>query len=79
MFIGGGRDAAGNKSDAAAIAEGSVTVNLSTSAVDTQSLGLASYGTTAATSPRPGHYHRWHSGGGSSGLYILTAQAIPPA
>jgi len=48
VFIGGGRDAAGNTTDAAAVAEGSVTVNLSASAVDTQSLGLASYGTTPA-------------------------------
>jgi flagellin len=48
VFIGGGRDAAGNNSDAAAVAEGSVTVNLSASAVDTQSLGLASYGTTVS-------------------------------
>jgi flagellin len=46
VFIGGGRDAAGNTSDAAAVAEGSVTVNLSASAVDTQSLGLTSYNTT---------------------------------
>jgi flagellin len=48
VFIGGGRDATGNTSNAGAVAEGSVTVNLASSAVDTQSLGLTSYGTTGS-------------------------------
>ncbi|HTW66396.1 MAG TPA: flagellin [Bryobacteraceae bacterium] len=47
VFIGGGRDAAGNQNNQAAVNNGSVTVDLSNSAVDTQSLGLSSYSTTA--------------------------------
>ena len=52
VFIGGGRDTSGSETDAAAITNGSVSVNLSQSAVDTQSLGLTSYQTGApATAP----------------------------
>jgi len=47
VFIGGGRDAAGSQTNQAAINNGSVTVDLSNSAVDTQSLGLTSYQTAA--------------------------------
>lgn len=49
VFIGGGRDTTGVQNDAGAVSNGTVTVNLSGSAVDTQSLGLSSYGTTANT------------------------------
>ncbi|HTC34191.1 MAG TPA: flagellin, partial [Bryobacteraceae bacterium] len=45
--IGGGRDSAGNSNNAQAVANGSVTVDLSNSAVDTQALGLSAYSTTA--------------------------------
>jgi flagellin len=47
VFIGGGRDTAGNSNNAQAVANGSVTVDLSNSAVDTQALGLSAYSTTA--------------------------------
>ena len=49
VFIGGGRDTTGNQNDAGAVSNGTVTVDLSNSAVDTQSLGLSSYGTSANT------------------------------
>ena len=51
VFIGGGMDGTGTHSttDATALANGSVSVNLSGAAVDTQSLGLQSYSTAAAT------------------------------
>lgn len=52
VFIGGGRDTGGSQTDAAAITNGSVSINLSQAAVDTQSLGLTSYQTAApATAP----------------------------
>lgn len=52
VFIGGGKDTSGNETDAAAITNGSVSVNLSQSAVDAESLGLTSYQTAApATAP----------------------------
>jgi flagellin len=47
VFIGGGRDTAGAQNNTSANTNGSVTVDLSNSAVDTQSLGLSSYSTTA--------------------------------
>jgi len=47
VFIGGGKDTTGSETDQAAITNGTVTVNLSQSAVDTQSLGLTSYQTAA--------------------------------
>jgi len=47
VFIGGGRDASGNTNNAASVTEGSVGVNLSGATVDSASLGLQSYGTTA--------------------------------
>lgn len=48
VFIGGGMDGAtGSTTDANALTNGSVSVNLSHSAVDTQSLGLSSFGTPA--------------------------------
>jgi len=50
VFIGGGRDSTGATTDQAAITNGSVSVDLSASAVDTQSLGLTSYGTTGSAS-----------------------------
>jgi flagellin len=46
VFIGGGRDATGNATNAGAVSEGSVSVNLSNSAVDTRSLGLTTYNAT---------------------------------
>lgn len=49
VFIGGGRDTTGDQNDAGAVSNGTVTVDLGSSAVDTQSLGLSSYGTTANT------------------------------
>ncbi|HMD50681.1 MAG TPA: flagellin [Bryobacteraceae bacterium] len=52
VFIGGGRDTGGSETDAAAISNGSVAINLAQSAVDTQSLGLTSYQTAVpATAP----------------------------
>lgn len=50
VFIGGGRTASGATTGSGAITNGSVSVDLSQSAVDTQSLGLTSYtvGGTAA-------------------------------
>jgi flagellin len=52
VFIGGGRDTGGSETDAAAITNGSVAINLAQSAVDTQSLGLTSYQTAVpATAP----------------------------
>src|SRR5271154_942378 len=52
VFIGGGRDTSGSETDAAAITNGSVTITLAQSAVDTQSLGLTSYQTAVpATAP----------------------------
>ena len=47
VFIGGGKDATGVTTNNAAISNGSVTVDLSKSAVDTQSLKLSSYQTVA--------------------------------
>ncbi len=47
VFIGGGRDTAGNSNNSQAVANGSVTIDLSNSAVDTQALGLSAYSTTA--------------------------------
>lgn len=49
VFIGGGRDSTGNQNNAGAVSNGTVTLDLSGSAVDTQSLGLSSYGTSANT------------------------------
>lgn len=51
VFIGGGRDTAGNQNDAAAVAEGAVQVNLSGAAVDQQGLGLTAYQAVGGTSP----------------------------
>src|SRR5579871_5645533 len=42
VYIGGGRDVTGNQNNTQANSNGSVTVDLSSSAVDTQSLGLTS-------------------------------------
>lgn len=50
VFIGGGRDASGNQDDAAAVAEGSVSINLSGAAVDQNGLGLTTYQAAGATS-----------------------------
>jgi flagellin len=52
VFIGGGRDVAGAQNNTSANNNGSITVDLSASAVDTQTLGLSSYSTApnAATS-----------------------------
>jgi flagellin len=47
VFIGGGRDVAGVQNNTSANTNGSVTVDLGNSAVDTQSLGLSSYSTAA--------------------------------
>src|SRR5271169_2375588 len=46
VFVGGGRDTSGSETDAAAITNGSVSINLAQSAVDTQSLGLTAYQTS---------------------------------
>ena|SRR5579871_2110643 len=49
VFIGGGMDGAtGSTTDTTALTNGSVSVDLSKSAVDTQSLGLTSYNATPA-------------------------------
>jgi flagellin len=48
-YIGGGKDATGGSADAAAIVNGTVGVDLSHSAVDSRSLGLATFQTTAPT------------------------------
>ena len=48
-YIGGGKDATGNTADAASIVNGTVGVDLSNSAVDARSLGLATFQTTAPT------------------------------
>ncbi|MBI4893691.1 MAG: hypothetical protein HY821_23940 [Acidobacteria bacterium] len=50
VFIGGGRNSAGDQTGADAIANGSVGVNLSTSTVDTQSLGLKGFEARGAVS-----------------------------
>jgi len=49
VFVGGGRDTSGSETDAAAITNGSVSINLAQSAVDTQSLGLTAYQTLVPT------------------------------
>jgi flagellin len=46
VFVGGGRDSAGATATAAALTNGTATVDLSSSAVDTKSLGLSSYKAT---------------------------------
>lgn len=46
-FIGGGKDTTGLSANAAAIANGTVSVNLSNSAVDTKALGLSTFKTAA--------------------------------
>jgi flagellin len=48
-YIGGGKDATGGAANSAAIANGTVGVDLSNSAVDARSLGLATFQTTAPT------------------------------
>jgi flagellin len=48
-FIGGGKDANGLAANTAAIANGTVSVNLSTSAIDTKALGLSTFKTAAPT------------------------------
>ena len=50
VFIGGGRDITGNPNNAAAVAEGVVSVNLAGAAVDAQGLGLTSFQANGATS-----------------------------
>jgi flagellin len=47
VFIGGGRDVAGQQNNSSANLNGSITVDLSASAVDTQTLGLSSFSTAA--------------------------------
>jgi flagellin len=48
-FIGGGKDTTGLSANSAAITNGTVSVNLSTSAVDTKALGLSTFKTVAPT------------------------------
>lgn len=48
-FIGGGKDTSGLSANSAAITNGTVSVNLSTSAVDTKALGLSTFKTVAPT------------------------------
>jgi flagellin len=48
-FIGGGKDASGLAANTAAIANGTVSVNLSASAIDTKALGLSTFKTAAPT------------------------------
>ena len=47
VFIGGGKDTSGLSNNSASITNGSVSVNLSTSAVDSKALGLTTFQTAA--------------------------------
>jgi len=69
-FIGGGKDATGASSaNSAAISNGTVSVNLSTSAVDTKALGLGTFKTAAPSDTTLGAIV---AGGGSGVGFVFS-------
>ena len=85
VFVGGGRDTAGSETDAAAITNGSVSINLAQSAVDTQSLGLTAYQVVPGTAPvlatitggtAAGQVDLTFTGAGYAGGVTVSAQGV---